>query len=154
MVRLAKKEELERVNEIRRTVHAVHADGRPDIFKSGFPEKLSDYIYEIWSAENKEILVAEREGVICGIACVQIVDKSETPFMNARKFYDVDELGVDANFRRQGVGTELIAFIRSDARRRGIHRIELNMWEFNEGALAFYEAVGFRTYRRYMELTD
>lgn len=47
MVRLAKREDLERVNEIRRTVHAVHADGRPDIFKSGFPEKLSDYIYEI-----------------------------------------------------------------------------------------------------------
>lgn len=82
------------------------------------------------------------------------MDKSENPFMNARKFYDVDELGVDANFRRQGVGTELIAFIRSEARRRGIRRVELNMWEFNEGALAFYEAVGFRTYRRYMELTD
>ena len=26
------------------------------------------------------------------------------------------------------------------------------MWEFNQDALAFYEAVGFRTYRRYMEL--
>ena len=30
--------------------------------------------------------------------------------------------------------------------------IELNMWEFNKDALAFYEAVGFSTFRRYMEM--
>lgn len=27
------------------------------------------------------------------------------------------------------------------------------MWEFNENALKFYEAIGFNTYRRYMEMT-
>ena len=26
------------------------------------------------------------------------------------------------------------------------------MWEFNESALRFYEAIGFRTFRRYLEL--
>ena len=26
------------------------------------------------------------------------------------------------------------------------------MWEFNQGALAFYENAGFTTYRRFMEL--
>lgn len=26
------------------------------------------------------------------------------------------------------------------------------MWEFNEEALKFYEAIGFTTYRRYMEM--
>ena len=27
-----------------------------------------------------------------------------------------------------------------------------NMWEFNQDALAFYEAAGFKTFRRYMEM--
>lgn len=154
MVGFAKEEELERVNEIRKMVNDVHVKGRPDIFKGGFEENLRDYIYEIWSAENKDIIVAERDGVICGFACIQIVDKPENPFMNARRYIDVDEFGVDERFRRQGVATELIGFIREDAKRRGIDKVELNMWEFNEGALAFYEAVGFRTYRRYMELEN
>ena len=35
---------------------------------------------------------------------------------------------------------------------KGFDRVELNMWEFNSSALEFYEAMGFRTYRRYMEL--
>lgn len=30
-------------------------------------------------------------------------------------------------------------------------REELDMWEFNDGALAFYESAGLKTYRRYRE---
>ena len=152
MVRFARNEDLERVNELRKQVNDVHVEGRPDIFKPGFNEELRDHIYEIWEAEDKDIIVAEREGIICGFACVQFVDKPESPFMNARSFYAVDEFGVDEAFRRQGVATELMAFIKADAQKKGFAKLELNMWEFNEDALAFYEAVGFQTYRRYMEL--
>lgn len=42
-------------------------------------------------------------------------------------------------------------FAKEDAKKRGFNRIELNMWEFNESALAFYESIGLKTYRRYME---
>ncbi|MBQ7919848.1 MAG: GNAT family N-acetyltransferase [Lachnospiraceae bacterium] len=152
MVRFAKEEDLARVNELREVVNDVHTEGRPDIFKPGFCDELRDYIYEIWEAENKDIIVAERDGVICGFACVHFVDKPESPYINARKFYDIEEFCVDEAFRRQGVATELIDFIKEDAKRRGMKRLELNMWEFNQGALAFYESVGFKTYRRYMEM--
>ena len=46
----------------------------------------------------------------------------------------------------------MIRFIREYAQEKGFRRLELNMWEFNRGALAFYEAAGFTTYRRYMEI--
>ena len=72
--------------------------------------------------------------------------------MFERDYLDIDELGVDEAFRRQGVATAMIAFIRAFAAQEGFHRIELNMWEFNQNALAFYEAAGFSTCRRYMEL--
>lgn len=152
MVRFAREADLQRVNELRKVVNDVHVEGLPDIFKPGFNEELRDYIYDIWAADNKDIIVAQRDGVICGFACVQYVYKPETPFMSARDFLDVDEFAVDPAYRRQGVATELIAFVREEAKRRGFARVELNMWEFNEGALAFYEAVGFKTYRRYMEM--
>ena len=41
---------------------------------------------------------------------------------------------------------------RPETFKPGFDRIELNMWEFNRDALAFYEAAGFVTYRRYLEL--
>ena len=59
---------------------------------------------------------------------------------------------MDEAFRRKGIATEMIRFIRDYAKNEGFSRIELTMWEFNQSALEFYEAVGFRTYRRYMEL--
>ena len=50
------------------------------------------------------------------------------------------------------LATEMIRFIRDYAKDEGFNRLELNMWEFNQDSLAFYESVGFNTYRRYMEM--
>ena len=42
--------------------------------------------------------------------------------------------------------------VRDIARKQGLARVDLDAWSFNEGALAFYQAVGFRPYRVYLEL--
>lgn len=151
MIRFAEKKDLERVNELRRQVSQVHANGRPDIFRAEFRSEMRDLIYSIWESENKDIIVAVQDNIICGFACVQYITKPESPYSLERKYYQVAEFGVDENYRRQGIGRELFQYIRADAKKKGFNRIELDMWEFNEGALKFYEAVGFRTYRRYME---
>ena len=54
--------------------------------------------------------------------------------------------------RRQGAAAAMVGYIRDFALRLGVRRVELNMWEFNRDALAFYTAAGFRTYRRYLEM--
>lgn len=152
-VRFAKEEELDRVNELRRQVNDLHVAGKPEVFKPGFSRELRDFIRVIRDDPDKEILVAEQAGTVCGYAVLHRVHRPETPFMLERDYLDIDEFGVDQAFRRQGVATEMIGFIRAYAEGQGLRRIELNMWEFNRDALAFYEAVGFSTYRRYMEMT-
>ena len=151
-VRFVREEELDRVNALRRQVNDLHVLGRPDIFKPGFPQELAEHIYTIMEDPDQEIVVCEREGVLCGFAVLHHIIRPETPFMKVRDFLDIDEFCVDDAFRRTGVATEMISFIRSYAKAQGFDRIELNMWEFNKDALAFYEAVGFTTYRRYMEM--
>ena len=151
-VRPASRDELERVNELRRQVNDVHVSGRPDIFRPGFLPELRDHVYEQFDSGEYEILVARSDGDIAGFAVTTVVDKPLSPYNNARSFYRVEEFGVDEAYRRNGVASALIAYIRDDAKAKGLNRIELDMWEFNEGALAFYEAAGFTTYRRYMEL--
>ena len=152
-IRFAAETELDRVNELRKQVNDIHIAGKPTVFKPGFPDELRDYIHEIRSDPEKEIIVAEFDGTICGFAVLHHVRKPETPYMFERDYLDIDEFCVDQAFRRQGIAAALIGFIRAYAKEKGYHRIELNMWEFNQDALAFYEAVGFSTYRRYMEMT-
>ena len=151
-VRLARENELERVNELRKQVNDIHVAGKPDVFKPGFDEVLQNHIYTIWNDPEQSIAVAEKDGVICGFAVLHHINRPESPFMKERDFLDIDEFCVDEAFRRKGIASEMIAFIREFAKEKGFHRIELNMWEFNQDALAFYEAAGFRTFRRYMEM--
>lgn len=150
-VRFAKENELGRVNELREQVNALHVAGKPDTFKPGFTRELQDYVNAIRDDPDKDIVVAERGGVVCGYAVINYVNRPENPYMYERRYLDIDEFGVDEGFRRQGVATEMIAFIRGVAASKGFKRVELNMWEFNDAALKFYEAAGFKTFRRYME---
>lgn len=151
MVRFAKEKDLDRVNELRKQVNDIHVEGRPDIFKAGFCEELRDFARVLMNGKNSDILVEERDGVICGMACVDYVDKKESPYGNARKFYHVQEIAVDVNHRRQGVAKELLEFMIADAKQRGLDKIELDVWEFNDSAIEFYQTVGFKQIRRWME---
>ena len=152
LIRFAKENELVRVNELRKQVNDLHVEGKPEVFKAGFNDELRDHIYNIWDDPEQEIVVADLDGTICGFAVLHHIVKPATPFMYERDFIDVDEFCVDKDYRRQGVASEMITFIRNYAKEKGFNRIELNMWEFNRDALAFYETVGFKTYRRYMEM--
>ncbi len=152
MVRIATMEDFDRINELREQVNTLHVNGRPDHFRAGWKEELQNHAREMIEAGDKDILVAERNGVICGFACVDYVNLPESPYRYARHFYHVSEFGVDKTFHRQGVATELVEFMKTHAKEKGFSGIELDVWEFNPGAREFYEAVGFECIRRYMEM--
>ena len=151
-IRFAKKEDLEQINQLRQQVNDLHVKGKPEIFKPGFSDELREYIYDIFRDAQKKIIVCVSDGNICALAVLHHIIRPETPYMFERDYLDIDEFCVDEAFRRRGIGARMIDFIRDFAKSEGFERIELNMWEFNQDALAFYEAVGFSTYRRYMEM--
>lgn len=151
MIRLANRSDLVNVNKLRKQVHEVHAKGRPDIFREEFNKELENHIYSIFDNEDGQVIVVEKNNMICGFATVEIVEKPESPYNKARSFFHVIEFGIDENHRREGLGRALFEFIKKMAKEKGIENIELDMWEFNEGALKFYESLGFKTYRRYLE---
>ena len=151
-IRFAAESDLFAVNLLRKEVNDLHVAGKPEIFKPGFSAPLRDYLYEVCHDPEKRVLVADCDGVVAGYAILHAVHRPETPYMFSRHYLDVDEFCVSQNVRRQGIGAALVRFIRDYAKAEGFPRVELNMWEFNQDALAFYEAVGFSTYRRYLEL--
>ena len=152
VIRFAKEDELERINVLRKQVNDLHVEGKPDVFKPGFSEELQNYVYYIFKDPEQKIVVADKDGEICGFAILHHIYKPENPFMKVRDFLDIDEFCVDEKHRREGIATALVEFIKNFAKEQGYHRLELNMWEFNQDALAFYEAAGFETFRRYMEM--
>ena len=59
----------------------------------------------------------------------------------------MQEIAVDENYRRQGVAKELLDFMIADTRKRKLKKIELDVWEFNDSAIEFYQATGFKKHR-------
>ena len=152
-IRFANENDLYSVNELRKQVSSLHAAGKPEVFKPEFSQEVRDFLYQIWNDPEQEIVVAERDSQVCGYAVLHHIIRPENPAKWEQSFLDIDEFGVDEACRRQGIATEMISFIREFAAQKGYSRIELNMWEFNKEALVFYEAVGFVTCRRFMEMT-
>ena len=151
MVRFAEEKDLDRINDLRKQVNDIHVKGRPDVFREGFGEEIRDLAKEILEGESSDIIVVERDGIICGMACVDYVNRPETAYTKARSFYHVQEIAVDVKFRRQGVARELLEFMTADAKKRKFNKIELDVWEFNDSAIQFYEEIGFNQTRRWME---
>lgn len=150
-VRRAERGELPRINELRRMVSKLHAQGRPDIFRPGFSEELRRRLDTLFDAPEYEVIAACAEGTVCGFAVMQYVERPQSAYQCAQRFCHIEEFGVDGAFRRRGVGTALLRFCRAEARRRGFDRLTLDVWAFNAEAQKFYEAAGFRTYRSYLE---
>lgn len=150
-VRYARRDELERVNVLRRMVNDLHAQGRPDVFRPGFCEDLQQHAYDVLDAPDCDVIVACMDDVICGFAIAEYINRPQSPYLCARRFYHIQEFGVDQAYRRRGVATAMINFCRSEAKRMRFDRIELDVWAFNTEAQSFYEAMGFQSYRCFME---
>ena len=151
IVRYAKREELESVNKIRKQVNEVHVKGRPDLFREDGWQFIEPFVYTRFDEENSGVIVAAIEDEIVGFAVVQYIVRPESPYNKEQKYFHIEEFGVNEAHRRKGIATAMIDFVKEDARKRGFKKIELDMWEFNQDALAFYESAGLKTFRRYME---
>jgi ribosomal protein S18 acetylase RimI-like enzyme len=151
-IRPARRGELGRVNELRRMVNDLHVAGRPAHFKPGFGPELQARLFEVFDSDRFGVIVAAEGAEILGFAVVQYVHRPEGPYTLPLDFYHVEEFGVDPVHRRRGIATALVAYMKADAKARDFTRLDLDVWAFNDSALAFYEAAGFTTYRRYMEL--
>ena len=77
-VRYADRAELPRVNELRKMVNELHANGRPDIFRPGFCAELQQHVYQKFDSDAADVIVALADGVVCGFAIAEYIDRPES----------------------------------------------------------------------------
>jgi ribosomal protein S18 acetylase RimI-like enzyme len=82
------------------------------------------------------------DGVIVGFVTEAIASSVDvvSASTNAVAVLEIEDLFVDPDCQRQGVGRELIDDLVASARARGVQRLEVVA---NEHALAFYQQAGF-----------
>ncbi len=153
MIRKAENKDIPRIHELLTQVNNVHANGRPDLFKSG-NRKYTDEELRIIIAdtERRPIFVfTDNNDQVVGY-CFCIVEQ----FINDNNRTDVktlyiDDLCVDEVWRHQHIGKRLYDHTIEYARKNGFYNVTLNVWECNPGARAFYDKCGMKTLKTYLE---
>ena len=151
-VRMAKMEDLGDVLRLLAQIAALHEQGRPDIFRKNAAKYDADEYRRIVENPDTPVFAAEEGGRFLGYAFCQLQVRENHPLLQDMRTLYVDDLCVDESARGRGVGTALMDAAVDWARAQRCHNIDLNVWEFNEGAKAFYERYGMHTMKRYMEI--
>lgn len=149
-IRLAQKGDIPRILELLGQIARLHAEGRPELFRSGTKFSFED-VEQMLTDSNKPVFVAVEEECILGyIFCVHKELRGHG-VLSDRKVLYIDDLCVDENCRGQGIGKALYDHALALARETGCFNVELNVWAFNESAVRFYEKCGMRPQRIIME---
>jgi ribosomal protein S18 acetylase RimI-like enzyme len=130
---------------------ALHRQALPHAFRDpGGPARSRAYIASIIEDESACLWVAEHEGQIVGVLRISIQQPPDRPILVPRRTAVIGDLVVSQEHRRRGIGRALVEEANKWALERDITQMELLVWEFNEGARAFYGALGYQTVNRRM----
>jgi len=141
MIRKMVIEDYEEVKELFFEVHNLHFENRPDIYNDGNP--LPKEIYEDFLHNSDNLnFVYVLNNKIAGVMIAKIIYISSNSIIKARKICFIDSLAVRECNRRQGIGLSLYKNLKEEIRNKNIDAIELNVWNFNQNAIRFYESLG------------
>ena len=151
-IRRANSGDVENLLELLRQVQAIHADGRPDIFKAGTNKYDRQDVISILSNEQTPVYVAVDEcDVAVGYAFCAIKEQKDSSNLKAIKNFYIEDLCVHQNQRGKGIGKRLYEFCVNKAKELDCYHLTLNVWHLNESAVRFYEKLGMKPLKTTME---
>ncbi len=133
------------------TIDALHREHLPDMFqKPGGPAREKEYYLDLIADENVGLFLAEAGGKLAGYGHILVKEAPAIPIFVPRRYAVIDAIVVDPQYRNHGAGALLMKEMHAWAIAKGATSIELNVYEFNQAAIRFYQNLGFQTFSRKM----
>jgi len=142
------------IKNLYKEVHNLHVKNRPDVFLDVDNPLEKEWYEKLLNSGGKKIFVVEGtyNKELVAYSTVEIITQSNIQILVPSKFAYIDEFCVKSLYQRKGIGRLLFNHIEDYAKSEGASSIQLNVWEFNENAIKFYESMGMSTRSRRMEL--
>lgn len=152
MIRRAEVRDIPELGRLLLQVHAVHAQGRPDIFVPGERKYTDAELETLLHDENKPVFIYTGcdDRAIGYAFCQNRYTLGERDRQDRKTVY-IDDLCVDESRRGGGIGKALYQTVLNYASENGFDSVELNVWCLNTGAMAFYEKLGMKKLKITME---
>src|SRR5258708_16814745 len=156
VIRRAVEEDIKGLILLYAEFHDFHVRGVPDRLCN--PASMTDTdettlvnsLRSILQQDDAAIFVADAGGTLVGLAEVYLRQDEPHPLIVAHRYGYLQSLIVSTQFRRSGIGRQLVFASHRWAKERGATEMQLDIWEFREGPLHFYEHLGYRTLKRHL----
>ena len=140
----AETKDLPDIERLLEQVCKVHADLRPDLFIAGNRKYTEEELSVILKDDSRPIFAAyDDDGSFMGY-CFTAVEEHKGFNEPPHKTLYIDDLCVDENIRGRHVGRALYEYVRNWAKANGFYNLTLHVWENNESAKSFYNAMGMK----------
>ena len=143
-IRFAEKQDVAGILALLKQVGAVHHEGRPDLFRTGAQKYGASQVLAMLDSKDSPIFVAVEEEKVLGYCFCQMQSHPQDPVLCDVLSLYIDDLCVDENCRKKGVGKALYEAVCRYAKMRKCYNITLNVWACNASAMAFYEKMGLK----------
>ena len=150
-IRFAVCEDVPDILRLLQQVGQVHHEGRPDLFRDNAQKYGASQVLRIIESTDSPLFVAAENDRVLGYCFCQVKTLTQNPVFFDRTELYIDDLCVDQDHRRRGIAKALYNKALGYAKELGCHHITLNVWSFNEDAMAFYRACGMEPQRVFME---
>jgi GNAT superfamily N-acetyltransferase len=144
-IRRALPADFDAICELAEHLDAPHRAALPDRFqKPDGPIRRRDHTEKLMSDPDTFLAVAELDGRIVGIINSGIERTPDYPQKKPIRSVLVRGIVVLPDHRRGGIATALMSALQDWAQGKGAQEIQLNVYEFNKPAAAFFASLGFR----------
>ena len=143
IIRKATINDLNSIQELNNSLFDLELNNFDDTLKQGWPFEKEGQDYFEDMIKNEIVFVAEVEekivGYLAGSICEQISYITET-------FAELDNMCINEEYRRFGIGTLLINEFKKYCKEKNIQNIKVTASAKNSRAIQFYIKNGFEDY--------
>ncbi len=139
-IRSARKEDCESCMKLLKQLWSPEYELTSYIRKELPPDKFHRIYDCILDNPNCEVIVAEMDGEIIAMLDMDFRES----FFHGGLAMQVEDLIVDENYRRRGIGQRMVGLAEEIARRRNCTSIELNSDLYREETHKFWQAMGYQ----------
>ena len=145
IIRKANIEDYDKINKLYWQSDCFHYNNEPYIYeKTNEGCRTKEYIESLLNEKINIFVVLEKEKEIIGFLYAYEETKGHLPFHKKRKYIVIDNIVIDENYRNNGYGEKLLAYIIEYAKTGKYNDIVLNVYGFNEYAIKLYDKKGFK----------
>jgi len=105
--------------------------------------RSSEYLQGLMEEEKSLFYILEKDGVSLGFIYAYEEKKGFLPFHRKRTYLYIDNIVISREHQHKGYGVALLDSVIEESKKRNYSDIMLNVYSFNENAIALYQKKGF-----------